>query len=55
MNDLEKRIADLEGKVQSQQEIMLEHMKEHEQSVKELREIFEEIKRIAYSEVAQTE
>lgn len=37
---LEKRIADLEAKVQGQQEVMILHINNHEGEAQELREIF---------------
>lgn len=45
---LEKRIADLERQIQSQQEIIKLHIKNHEEENKELKKIFEDIKRLAY-------
>ena len=42
---LEKRIADLERKVQSQQELFKLHINNHEQSVSELKSIVDSLKR----------
>lgn len=41
---LEKRVTDLEGKVQGQQEIFKYHMDEHIKSVNELKEIIDSLK-----------
>lgn len=41
---LEKRIADLECQTQSQQNVMLLHLKCHDEESKELKAIFENIK-----------
>lgn len=43
--ELEKRIADLEVQVQSQQEIIIKHINNHEVESKELKNILEETKR----------
>lgn len=43
-NALVKKIADLEVQVQSQQKCFKEHVNDHEQSVKELKDIIESIK-----------
>lgn len=39
-----KKIAGLEKVIQNQQEMLKEHMNEHEKSVKELKDIIETIK-----------
>lgn len=43
-NELNKKIAGLETQVHDQQKILLLHIQEHEESVAELKQIFNEIK-----------
>ena len=44
IGEINKKIADLESKLQSQQEIMKEHMGDHECSVNELKNIISSLK-----------
>lgn len=47
---LETRIADLEESFQSQQEIMVDHINNHNKETTELRSIFNSIKEAVYKE-----
>lgn len=51
-NELNKKIAGLETQVHGQQKILLLHIQDHEESVAELKQIFNEIKE-CYSGVQQ--
>lgn len=53
-SELEKSVADLEEKIQSQQKILLEHMKDHEKENEDLKNIFKAIKNEVYKGVQQT-
>lgn len=50
---LEKKIADLEVQVQSQQEIMMEYMNGYENETNELKEVLENAKKEIYIGVQQ--
>lgn len=50
---LEKKIADLEVQVQSQREIMMVHMNDHENENNELKDILESVKKEIYRGVQQ--
>lgn len=52
-DELNKKIAGLEAKIHDQQKLFLLHIQEHEESVAELKQIFNEIKE-CYSGVQQT-
>jgi len=52
--DLEKRIADLEVQVQSQQIIFLGHVKDHKKENEDLKNIFKDLKNEVYKGVQQT-
>ena len=43
-DELNRRIADLEAKIHDQQNLLLLHIQDHEESVTELKQIFNEIK-----------
>ena len=50
---IEKRIADLEKNVQSQQNTLDKHLDNHKQENEELRKTFEKIKEEIYKGIAQ--
>lgn len=50
---IEKRIADLEQNVQSQQNTLDKHLDNHKQENEELRKTFEKIKEEIYKGIAQ--
>lgn len=50
---LNKKVAGLEAQIHDQQKLLLLHIQEHEESVAELKQIFNEIKEY-YSGVQQT-
>lgn len=50
LRQLETRIAALEKSFQSQQEIMVDHINNHEKETTELRSIFNSIKEAVYGE-----
>lgn len=50
---IEKRVADLEQKVQSQQNTLVNHLSNHKQENDELRKIFADIKEEIYKGTAQ--
>lgn len=52
--DLEKRTADLGLQVQSQQIMLLEHVKDHERENEDLKNIFKDIKNEVYKGLQQT-
>lgn len=50
---IEKRVADLEQNVQSQQNTLVKHLDNHKQENEELRKTFEKIKEEIYKGIAQ--
>lgn len=53
-NEMEKRLADLEGRVQGQQKIILLHIDAHRKENEELNRILSNIKAEVYKAVEQT-
>lgn len=51
IRQLETRIAALEESFRSQQEIMVDHLKNHEEETTDLRSIFNSIKEAVYGEI----
>lgn len=53
LQELNKKVADLEGQVQSQQKALIKHMDDHKQENAELRSIFEDLKKEIYKGTEQ--
>lgn len=53
LQELNKKVADLEGQVQSQQKALIKHMDDHKQENAELKSIFEDLKKEIYKGTEQ--